>query len=43
MKPLAAGPRETTHSGIREVVNVAIHMPDAIRLEVGQPQPRRAC
>ena len=37
MKPLAAGPRETTHSGIREVVNVAITMPDAIRLEVGQP------
>jgi aspartate/methionine/tyrosine aminotransferase len=37
MKPLAAGPRETAHSGIREVVNVAITMPDAIRLEVGQP------
>lgn len=37
MKPLAAGPRETAHSGIREVVNVAIAMPDAIRLEVGQP------
>ncbi len=37
MKSLAAGPRETAHSGIREVVNVAIMMPDAIRLEVGQP------
>jgi aspartate aminotransferase/aminotransferase len=37
MKPLAAGPRETAHSGIREVVNLAIHMPDVIRLEVGQP------
>jgi len=37
MKPLAAGPRETAHSGIREVVNVAITMPEAIRLEVGQP------
>jgi len=37
MKPLAAGPRDTAHSGIREVVNVAITMPDAIRLEVGQP------
>jgi aspartate aminotransferase/aminotransferase len=37
MKPLATGPRETSHSGIREVVNVAINMPDAIRLEVGQP------
>jgi len=37
MKSLAAGPRETAHSGIREVVNVAITMPDAIRLEVGQP------
>jgi len=37
MKPLAAGPSETAHSGIREVVNVAITMPDAIRLEVGQP------
>ena len=37
MKSLAVGPRETAHSGIREVVNVAITMPDAIRLEVGQP------
>jgi aspartate/methionine/tyrosine aminotransferase len=37
MKPLAIGPLETAHSGIREVVNVAITMPDAIRLEVGQP------
>jgi len=37
MKPLAAGPRQTAHSGIREVVNVAVTMPDAIRLEVGQP------
>lgn len=37
MKPLAAGPSATAHSGIREVVNVAITMPDAIRLEVGQP------
>ncbi len=37
MKPLAAGPREVAHSGIREIVNVALTMPDAIRLEVGQP------
>jgi aspartate aminotransferase/aminotransferase len=37
MKPIAVGPAETAHSGIREVVNVAIGMPDAIRLEVGQP------
>jgi aspartate/methionine/tyrosine aminotransferase len=37
MKPLAVGPRETAHSGIREIVNVALTMPDAIRLEVGQP------
>jgi len=37
MKPLAAGPSQTAHSGIREVVNVAITMPEAIRLEVGQP------
>lgn len=37
MKPIAGGPRETAHSGIREIVNVAIDMPDAIRLEVGQP------
>jgi len=37
MKPLAVGPLKTAHSGIREVVNVAITMPDAIRLEVGQP------
>lgn len=37
MKPLAIGPLQTAHSGIREVVNVAITVPDAIRLEVGQP------
>ncbi|MGQ9598540.1 MAG: pyridoxal phosphate-dependent aminotransferase [Anaerolineae bacterium] len=37
MKPLAAGPRETAHSGIREIVNLALTMPEAIRLEVGQP------
>ena len=37
MKPFARGPSETAHSGIREVVNVAITMPDAVRLEVGQP------
>ncbi|MFZ5916452.1 MAG: pyridoxal phosphate-dependent aminotransferase [Chloroflexota bacterium] len=37
MKPLATGPCETAHSGIREVVNVALTMPDVIRLEVGQP------
>jgi aspartate aminotransferase/aminotransferase len=37
MKPYAQGPSKTAHSGIREVVNVAINMPEAIRLEVGQP------
>ncbi len=37
MKRLAAGPSETAHSGIREVVNKAISLPGAIRLEVGQP------
>ncbi len=37
MKPLAGGPTETAHSGIREIVNRAITIPDAIRLEVGQP------
>jgi len=37
MKRLAVGPSETAHSGIREVVNRAINLPGAIRLEVGQP------
>ncbi|MBO0683518.1 MAG: hypothetical protein J2P45_10210, partial [Candidatus Dormibacteraeota bacterium] len=33
----AAGPAETAHSGIREVVDVAISTPGCLRLEVGEP------
>ena len=34
---LAAGPAEAAHSGIREVVNLALVTPGCIRLEVGEP------
>jgi aspartate/methionine/tyrosine aminotransferase len=37
MKPLAQGPKKMSGSGIREIVNIAVGMPDAIRLEVGEP------
>jgi aspartate aminotransferase len=37
MKTFAAQPQNTPSSGIREIVNKAIHIKDAIRLEVGQP------
>jgi aspartate/methionine/tyrosine aminotransferase len=30
-------PAEAHHSGIREIANEALHTPDAIRLDVGQP------
>jgi aspartate aminotransferase len=35
--PLARGPAETAHSGIREIADVAIEIPGTIRLDVGQP------
>ena len=34
---IAAGPAEAAHSGIREVVNLALVTPGCIRLEVGEP------
>jgi aspartate aminotransferase len=34
---LAEGPSEVHHSGIREIANLAIVTPGAIRLDVGQP------
>jgi aspartate aminotransferase/aminotransferase len=37
MKALAATPSTMPGSGIREIVNLAVHMPDVIRLEVGEP------
>ena len=37
MKPLAHTPEYMPGSGIREIVNLAITMPDTIRLEVGEP------
>ena len=37
MKPLAHTPETMPGSGIREIVNLAVTMPDAIRLEVGEP------
>src|SRR5262249_11462669 len=37
---LAAGLRETAHSGIRHIANLAAATPGAIRLEVGQPDFR---
>jgi aspartate aminotransferase len=37
---LSAGLRDTAHSGIREISNLAAATPGAIRLEVGQPDFR---
>jgi aspartate/methionine/tyrosine aminotransferase len=37
MKPLAHTPETMPGSGIREIVNLAVTMPDVIRLEVGEP------
>jgi aspartate aminotransferase len=34
---IASGPAEAAHSGIREVVNLALLTPGCIRLEVGEP------
>jgi aspartate/methionine/tyrosine aminotransferase len=34
---VATGPAEAAHSGIREVVNLALATPGCIRLEVGEP------
>src|SRR5256886_14985120 len=34
---ISAGPAEAAHSGIREVVNLALVTPGCIRLEVGEP------
>src|SRR5215472_15227134 len=34
---IAVGPAEAAHSGIREVVNLALVTPGCIRLEVGEP------
>src|SRR5438445_1550514 len=40
LPPLAQGPAEGHHSGIREIANEAIRTPGAIRLDVGQPNFR---
>jgi aspartate aminotransferase/aminotransferase len=40
LPPLSPSVLEAHHSGIREISNVAITMPDAIRLDVGQPNFR---
>src|SRR6267142_6395287 len=37
LPPLAQGPAEAHHSGIREIANEAVRTPGAIRLDVGQP------
>ena len=37
LQAIAAGPAEAAHSGIREVVNLALVSPGCIRLEVGEP------
>src|SRR5262252_8585049 len=37
LPPLAHGPAETEHSGIREIGNEAGRTPGAIQLHVGQP------
>ena len=37
---ISAGPAEAAHSGIREVVNLALVTPGCIRLEVGEPSFR---
>ena len=40
MPPLAHGPAEGHHSGIREIANEAVRTPGSIRLDVGQPNFR---
>jgi len=40
LPPLAHGPAEGHHSGIREIANEALRTPGAIRLDVGQPNFR---
>src|SRR5213078_4888308 len=40
LQAIAAGPAEAAHSGIREVVNLALVTPGCIRLEVGEPSFR---
>jgi aspartate/methionine/tyrosine aminotransferase len=37
LQAIASGPAEAAHSGIREVVNLALATPGCIRLEVGEP------
>lgn len=37
LQAIASGPAEAAHSGIREVVNLALVSPGCIRLEVGEP------
>ena len=37
LTPLARATEAIPHSGIREIVDAAVEMPGAIRLEVGQP------
>lgn len=37
LPPIASGPAEAAHSGIREVVDLALATPGCIRLEVGEP------
>lgn len=37
LRALSVNVREAAHSGIREIGNLAVKRPDAIRLEVGQP------
>jgi len=37
MKPLAQAAREMPQSGIRRITNLAVAVPDCIRLEVGEP------
>ncbi|MGH7763332.1 MAG: pyridoxal phosphate-dependent aminotransferase [Candidatus Dormibacteraceae bacterium] len=40
LQAIATGPAEAAHSGIREVVNLALATPGCIRLEVGEPNFR---
>src|SRR3984893_3471006 len=37
LQAISAGPAEAAHSGIREVVELALVTPGCIRLEVGEP------
>jgi aspartate aminotransferase len=37
LQAIASGPAEAAHSGIRDVVNLALVTPGCIRLEVGEP------